>query len=206
MRKTLGDITWAPSGDSLLFTVGACDRDSSTLYSIGIDGHGRRVLAAAPAISAAWSPDGAAIAYTTCVRQPYTCALYTIDRDGQRRHLVGRYASYGGQLMWLPSGNVVVVEGIVVTAFDVTTGQRRVIARAVRDPNGCFRSPKLLAVAPNSQWVGVITDAEWYFDDCKDNPHRAVISFVSPEGSRVGSITVPLGEPDFLDSVGLAFR
>lgn len=210
VRKTLGDIGWSPSGDSLLYTVNQnsdqyCELSSSSLYTIGTDGQRRRLLASAPDISAAWSPDGSAIAYITCVRRSTSCALYTIDLDDLQRHLVGRYAGYRpGHPMWMPSGNAILVQGDVVSAFDVTTGHGGVVARAA--PDRCFGPAEPLAVSPDSQWIGVVTDADWYFTDCKDNPYRAVISFVSPEGTREGSIAVPVGKAASLDSVSLSFR
>jgi dipeptidyl aminopeptidase/acylaminoacyl peptidase len=224
-RKTLDEVEWSPRGDQVLYVIASnrishsygtayCDDTAYTMYMIGADGRNRRVLATVRKLwLAAWSPDGSTVAYTGCdTRATETCGLHTVSIDGTDRRLLFRMALFGGPpglgLVWTHSGREILVQGNILSIVDVSSGTRRRLALPlhVNPVTGCGPEETLLDVSSDERWIGVLSQEDFTFDDCKD-PISAVISLVPLDSSAGQVISIPVApKPRGLDSVALYLR
>jgi Tol biopolymer transport system component len=90
-----GGLAVSPDGQTLLFGSG------TSLYAIGIDGHGLRRVGTG--FDPSWSPDGKRIAFTR------DDGVYLMKRDGTDAHklVTNRYPEFNGVPTWSPDGKKV---------------------------------------------------------------------------------------------------
>ena len=110
----------SPDGRTIAFSEDACTsggfnercdemtQNSTELYTIGIDGRGRRRLTHNGTYDGepSWSPDGKSIAFAT------DTGVWIIDRDGRHVRTLIKGADYSSVPEWSPVGDRILVSGL----------------------------------------------------------------------------------------------
>lgn len=142
-RKVTG-LEAAPDGRSVTCTVRSVDREQddyvSRLWSLALDGGGRRQLTRGPGEDKAprWSPDGSQLAFLS--DRGGTPQVHLLPRDGGEAAPLGKLPGAVSELRWLPDGQALVVSAAVKVDPD-WRGER---------PGG--RQPPQRKVQPQVAW------------------------------------------------------
>jgi dipeptidyl aminopeptidase/acylaminoacyl peptidase len=148
VAKRIDSFAWAPSGKRLTY---ATDEAKSRIYTVGVDGSGRRRLirnsrrrtyTVRPYLTLAWSADGRRIAFTSQRADsrgtPLAGSLHIIRSDGTRQMRVpGLRGFIPEEIAWSPARQELAVGGVVDAGVRLVRPDRRSVV-AVRGTDCCI--------------------------------------------------------------------